>query len=105
MFPMSCIADVIHPDMLPPLALTDEEEAGIYTSAMMLVVNPYSAQQAEAMAYLEYLARSDCERSEACKATCCSAKHAANQQWTGAQLDRENRCRKSAVEWLHPSGK
>lgn len=55
LFCMMCAANVIQPDMLPPLRFT-QEDAGIYTSVRVLLVNPYSAHQEEAIAYLEYLA-------------------------------------------------
>lgn len=55
LFCMSCAANVIQPDMLPPLRFT-QEEAGMYTSVRVLVVNPYSEHRQEAIAYLEYLA-------------------------------------------------
>ncbi len=55
LFCMSCAANVIQPDMLPPLRFT-QEDAGVFTSVLVLVVNPYSEHRQEAIAYLEYLA-------------------------------------------------
>jgi len=55
LFCMSCAANVIQPNMLPPLRFT-QEDAGMYTSVRVLVVNPYSEHRQEAIAYLEYLA-------------------------------------------------
>lgn len=55
LFCMTCAANVIQPDMLPPLRFT-QEDAGLYTSVRVLLVNPYSEHCQEAIAYLEYLA-------------------------------------------------
>lgn len=55
LFALTCACNVIMPNMLPPLKLS-EEDGGILTNVLVLAINPYSEHQQEAMAFLEFMA-------------------------------------------------
>ncbi len=55
LFALTCGCNVITPNILPPLRLS-EEDGGILTDVTVLAVNPYSEHQQEAIAFLEFMA-------------------------------------------------